>query len=132
MAKRVSNQDLFEKDLFAKTVNEAEKLIDVLDGIEKGLKDVAKAQKEILNNQDNKTFESIQKTKVAVEELNEAERIAEKIAKDKIKLEKRLSQSRDESEKSNTELKVLIQEQNKLNKELAKETLGLTDGLESF
>ncbi len=127
MAKRVSNQDLFEKDLFAKTVSEAKNLVTVLDGIEKGLRDVAKAQKEVLSSQDNKTFESIQKTKVAVEELNEAERIAEKIAKDKIKLEKRLSQSRDDSEKSNTELKVLIQEQNKLNKELAKDTLGLTD-----
>jgi len=70
MAKRVSNQDLFEKDLFAKTVNEAKNLVTVLDEVEKGLKDVAKAQKEILDSQDNKSFQSIERIKKAVDELN--------------------------------------------------------------
>jgi hypothetical protein len=127
MANEVRNKDIFSKDLFTKTVDEAKELVKVLDDVEKGLKDVAKSQKEILNNQDTSTIQGLQSVKEAVNELNEAEKLAEKIAKDKLKLEKKLVQAKSEDVKATTELRVLLQEQNKQNKELAKETLGLTD-----
>jgi hypothetical protein len=127
MGDQIKNKDLFAGDAISKTTDDILKMIKALNDAEKGLKNVAKAQKEILSNKDTSTVEGVHKVREAIVELNEAEKISEKISKDKIKLEKRLIQSRSEAEKSNTELKVILQEQNKLNKELAKETLGLND-----
>jgi hypothetical protein len=127
MADQIKNKDLFAGNAISKTTDDINKLIKALDSAEDGLLNVAKAQKEILNNTDTKTFEGVRKVKEAVDELNEAEKLAEKIAKEKLKLQSRIKQAQDESTKTNTELKVTLQEQNKINKELAKESLGLVD-----
>ena len=124
---RVENKTLFSDDIFTKNISEIKALVKALDSYEDKLVDIAKVQKVVLDNEDSKTIKSINKVNEAVNNLNEAEKVNETIQKNKLKLQQRLTQSQSESEKSNTELKVLLQEQNKLNKELAKETLGLTD-----
>jgi len=117
MAKRVSNQDLFEKDLFAKTVNEAT----VLDEVEKGLKDVAKAQKEILDSQDNKSFQSIERSKKAVDELNKAEATSSKIKKERQRLTNSINKALDSENDTLTRLQAnldkLRRERTRINKQ---------------
>ncbi len=127
MADKIENKDLFAKDAFSKTQKDVEDLISVIDDLNKSLIDLSKAQKEILNKEDGKTFKSLKNINQAVETLNKAEQESAAILKEKLKLENRLAQAKNEDAKTNAELKVLIQEQNKLNKEAAKETLGLTD-----
>jgi len=127
MADKVENKDLFAKDAFSKTEKEVKSLIGVLDDLNKSLVDIAKTQKEVLNKEEGKTFKSVKNLNEAFETLNKTEEQSTNILKEKLKLEKKLSQAKNEDAKANTELKVLLQEQNKLNKEAAKEALGLTD-----
>jgi len=127
MADKIENKDLFAKDAFSKTQKDVEDLIGVIDDLNKSLIDLSKAQKEVLNKEDGKTFKSLKNINQAVETLNKAEQESTAILKEKLKLENRLAQAKNEDAKINTELKVLLQEQNKLNKEAAKESLGLTD-----
>jgi hypothetical protein len=125
MAKKIENKDLFGKDLFKTFNDDLKEAIKLLDKFEDKIKDTAKVQKEILNEEDGESLESIKKVTKAVEELNKEERIAEQIAKKKLKLQERLEESQSEEAKDLAKIKVLTQEQNKLNKELAKESLGL-------
>jgi len=87
MAKQVKNTDIFEANLFKKTQEDVKALITEIDNLEGKLVLVAKQQKEILSQQDNKTIQSIQRTKIAVDKLNEAEKLTNNIRNQKIKLE---------------------------------------------
>jgi hypothetical protein len=113
MAKKVTNEDLFEQGLFKRTVDEAKQLVVALDQVEKGVKDVAVAQKKILNQENNKTIQSVQRTRDAVQQLNEAERIALKIGKQKKSLSDQLTVANSKHNKQIQELRVQIQLQNK-------------------
>lgn len=125
--KKVENKELFGDDLFIKQQKDAKKLIEELNVLEETLVNVAKAQKEVLSNEDKKTKKSVENLNEVVDELNKAEQLTSQIRKDKLKLENKLAAARSEDIKSNTELRVLIQEQNKVNKEQAKNALGLVD-----
>jgi len=125
MATRIENRDLFGADLFKKTQEDVKLLLAEINNLEKGLIKVAEVQKKVLANQDNKSLQSIQQTKGAVEKLTQAEQTASKIRKEKINLEQRLVQSQKTSSKANAEIRVQLQEQTKLNKNLAREKLGL-------
>jgi len=123
MAKQVTNKDIFNDDLFTKTVDEAKKLKKVLDELEKGFIEVAKAQQKIVNSQDNKSLDSIQKTKNAVKELNETEKASLKIQQQKKSLAVQLKIANSEANKQNVQNKLLIQEQIKDVKNLEKAKL---------
>lgn len=124
--KKVTNKELFGKDIFAGNVKkQAEELLQILDKMEMRIKDVAKQQKEILNNESNRTTKSIKKVNKAVNELNDAERKSAMIRRQREKLERKLSALNSDRIQENEELKVLISEQRKINRQLAKETTGL-------
>ena len=59
---RIENKDLFAKDAISKTTEDVNTLIKSLKNLDESLVKVAKDQKEILNNQDNATIESVNKT----------------------------------------------------------------------
>jgi len=118
---KVTNEELFEQGLFKKTVDEAKQLVVALDQVEKGIKDVAKAQKLVLNQEDNKTIQSVQRTRDAVRELNEVERAALKVQKQKKALSEQLIIANSKQGRQNQELKVQIQQQTKATKQLVLE-----------
>lgn len=125
MADRIENKDIFGKDVITKTTDEVKILIKAFNELEDSVLKVAKVQSEVLEQEDNKTVKSIKRTEAAIEKLNEAEEITLKIRKERMKLEQRLVIATDDQIQRNTELKVIIQEQNKVNKEQAKNALGL-------
>lgn len=130
MPGKVENKDLFGADLVKKTQEDVVGLIKVLDDLENKIVGVAKAQQQILNKEDNKTIQSITKTRDAVKNLNEAEKIALKVRKDKLRLEERLKISRTKANLDNQQTKIVLQEEAKINKQLAREKLGLIGAYE--
>ncbi len=128
--KKVQNKDLFAGDLFEKTAKDVEGLIKELDKLEEKIVDVAKVQKKVLNTEDNLTLQSVTKTNKAVATLNKTEAVTLEIQKQKIKLDNKLKTARTDQIQDNEQLKVLVSEQNKINKQLARESLGLVGAYE--
>src|SRR5690606_3824932 len=127
MAKKVENKDLFADDLMGKTIKDVELLIVELDKLEAKIVTVAKAQKTILEKEDSKSIGSIQRTTKAVNELSEAEKIQQNLLKQKQTLETKLKAARTVQAQQNAETNLLLQQQNKIIKDAAKESLGLTN-----
>lgn len=117
----------------AKDRIEANDIVDVkgvLDGLNKielGLKDVLKQQQEILKTSKKGVFnvEQLEKANVALTKSKSAREGLNKVEQERIRLEQKLKTLNSDSIQQNEELKVLISEQSKTNKELAKEKLGL-------
>lgn len=126
MATRIENRDLFGDDLFKKTEAEVKALITQIDLLEKGLVKIATTQQKVLNNQDQGTVQSIQATKGAVDKLNNAEQIAQKVRKEKLNLEQKLKAGRKQQSQDNQVIREQIIEETKERKKLARESLGLT------
>lgn len=127
MAKKVENKDLFSDDVFKKTVADVELLILELNKLEATIVEVAKAQKTILGKSDTKSIEGIRATNDSINKLNETEKMHLKLQKDKITLETKLKAARTVLAQDNAVLSTQVQQQNKIIKEAAKETLGLTN-----
>ena len=125
MADRIENKDLFAGDLFAKTIEDVKGLISELDSLDKKIVQVAQNQKKILSQSDNTTLKGVQQTKAAIDSLNKAEKTSETIRKNKLALEQKLKVAVSDNVQQNEELKVLLSEQNKINKQLAREKLNL-------
>ena len=102
-------------------MKEAKTLLKVLNELEQEFKDVATAQQKIVNNEDQKTIQSVQRTKNAVKELNEVQRVAIKVEKQKKSLSDSLTVANSKQNKSIQELRVQIQTQNKATKQLTLE-----------
>lgn len=86
---KVENKDIFGQGVISKTTEEAKLLLKTLDDLESSFIDVAKAQQKIIQKEDNKTIQSVQKTKAAVDELNKVEKVSLKVQEER----KRLSDS---------------------------------------
>lgn len=127
MAKKVENKDLFADDLMGKTIKDVELLIVELDKLEAKIVTVAKTQKTILEKEDSKSIGSIQRITKAVNELSEAEKIQQNLLKQKQTLETKLKSARTVQAQQNAETNLLLQQQNKIIKDAAKESLGLTN-----
>jgi len=125
MAGPIENKDLFSSDIFSKTIQDAKALILEMDKLESKIVDVAKVQKEILNQQDNKTIDSVKRTKSAVDTLNEAEKIAIKIRKEKESISQKLVIAESKEAKEIAKLNQQLITQRKINRDLAKEQEGL-------
>lgn len=130
MAKKVNNQDLFDANLFKKTTDDVALLITELDELEVKILDVAKTQKQVLNKEDNKTIQSIQRTKKAVTKLGEAEKLNNDVRKEKIRLEATIKKGRKKAALDNEQLKQILTEQRKVNRQLAREKLNLVGAYE--
>jgi hypothetical protein len=123
---KIKSQDIIQKDLFANTIESATQLTEALEGLEKELIKTAEAQAKIAKQSSKDlTAENLEKTTKAISQASEARERANQIQKERLKLEQRLKIATSTAIDQNTELKVQIQEQNKINKELAKEKLGL-------
>lgn len=124
--KKISNDELFSKDLFAGDLKKnAEDLIKLLKAMETDFVNVGKAYQEILKQESGKTVKSIQKITKATKELEDVEADIEKVRRDNLKLQKQLNTLNSDTIQDNEELKVQISEQRKANKQIAKEKLGL-------
>lgn len=127
MAKQIRNTDLFSADVFKKTQEDAKLLVEELNKLETSLVEVAKAQKQILSNQDNQSKKSIEETNTSINKLNEAERITLKVRKEKENLEARLKQGRKKQTQDNEVIRQQIQAEAKTRRTAAKEALKLTN-----
>jgi hypothetical protein len=125
MADKIENKDLFGKDLFKNFQDDLKKSIKLLDEFEDKIKDSAKSLKQVINEEDGETLESINKIITSTEDLNKQQKITDSLTKQRLKLQQKLDESRTQEAKDLAELKIITQQQNKLNKEQAKERLGL-------
>ena len=102
---KVTNNEIFDNALFQTEIEKAKKLVIVLDEVEKGFVDVAKAQQQIVNKEDNKTIQSVQRTKKAIQELTDVERAHIKVQKQKKSLSDQLRIAQSKQGKDNIEHK---------------------------
>ena len=121
----IKRTDIFAKNVFTDPAEEAKALDTALNMVEKSLKDIAKLSAEAVKNfkvadsKDLKEFnEALGRSKKAVSDLDEFE-------KRRLKTLKKLKEANSTRIEDLTELQVQLQEQNKANKQLAKEKLGL-------
>lgn len=124
---KIKNTDVSEKDVFKDLTASAEKAIKTLDGMEAILKSNLEIQKQLAkplqagNISDLKALSTAQKeVKKNIDGLNAVE-------KERINLEAKLKTLNSDKIQSNEVLKVQISEQRRINKELAKDTLKLTN-----
>ena len=133
-SKKITQKDVYEKDLFAdltKSGKKAEKQLDAdlkaVEDLSKGLKILLKDQEAILKQSKkgvvdskklNEGAEAIDKTVGAIKGLDAVE-------KERLKLLDKLKVANSDRIQKNVELKVQLERQNKVNKELAKEKVGL-------
>lgn len=124
---KIKSEDIIQKDLFKNTIDSAEDLTTELKKLEDEFIKVAEAQSKVANNtaKNIKTAEDLSNITKSINASAEARERANKIQKERVKLEERLKIANSTAIDQNTELKVQLQEQNKINKEFAKEKLGL-------
>lgn len=119
---RIENKDIFGDDAFKKTIEEAKQLEVVLTEIETTLKNIAKTELKNLNKSNSSTVKGIQEQRKSVERLNEAEKITQKLNKQKEQLSQRLKIANSDRVQSNVLLAEQTREQNRLNKATVRET----------
>lgn len=126
---KIRSKDIIQENLFDNTIQSAEDLIKTLDAVEKEFIKVADAQSKVAKNsaKNLKTAEDINKVAESINVASQARERAAKIQKERLALEQKLKIANSTAIDQNVELRVQLQEQNKINKELAKEKLGLID-----
>ena len=126
MAEKIYSKDIFGDDLTKKQIKEFEALIKVLENLEEQQKANLKLTEQELKV-NAKEFDSIKKTTKALEDVEKIEQELTATEKERIKLQKKLTQLNEDNYKVNVQLKTQIQEKNKALKEEAKEELGLVN-----
>lgn len=119
---RIENKDLFGDDAFKKTIEETKQLEVVLKEIETTLKNIAKTELKNLNKSNSSTVKGIQEQRKSVERLNDAEKITQKLNKQKEQLNQRLKIANSDRVQTNVLLAEQTREQNRLNKATVRET----------
>ena len=89
MAKKVENKDVIANDFLKPATKNAKEFLAIIEEIEIKIKEVAKAQKEVLTSSSNKTLKGLQKQQEARKKLNKAEEVAQTIRKQKNCLRKK-------------------------------------------
>jgi len=132
MAKRITDEQVIQKGIFNDAIESAKKLTEVLNVVEGDLKDILKTSSELANKNPlkgykdvNKVLSSLDKAEKTVKELNVVEKERERLLKEQAKLNAKLAQSTSAVAQKNAELRLEVQQQTKINKELAREKLGL-------
>ncbi len=83
---RIENKDLFAGDAISKTTDDINVLIKAVKNLDTVLVKVAKDQKKVLNQQDNKTVESINRTNKATDTLNKTQKKTVEVRREQVKL----------------------------------------------
>lgn len=126
---KIESKDIIQQDIYANAIKSAEDYLKVQDKLNESLKKEAKIQQE--------KAKSIPKTAKGVRDLEQLKKESlsteakqTTIIKENIKLRAKLNVLNSESVQKNEALKVQIQEQNKANKQLAREKLKLIGAYE--
>lgn len=127
---KISRSEVFDPKLFVQTEKEAQLLLTVLDNIETQLKSVLKVQEAALKGNKITNAKDVKAQADSIEKVYKAQKSLNSIDKEKIKLEQKLKVARSEKIQGNIELREVIREQNKINKELARDAQGLTSAYE--
>lgn len=151
MAKKITQEQIIQSNIWESTIKSTKELIGQIEILENELKKVAEVSTKLVKESNKPTFESLNETIKSTEKLNKAFEQSIELDKEKkvlensllaiskktndeankkLKLEERLKNVSSEQGKELAELSLKIQEQNKLNKELAKEKLGLINAYE--
>lgn len=129
----VKGNQIIEDNWASNAKKEAESLRNGFDELDKIIKkitdDVGKMVQSFAVGQGVKSYNKLQK---AVTNTNAAVKASVKIDKEKEKLERRLKSLRSDSIQQNEQLKVLISEQRKINRDLAKEVINGANAYEKL
>ena len=125
MAKKISNKDIFDGNIFASTKEGAEQLNDELKKLISGFADLGKTVKNDLPKGQIETFKDLDKAAKDIGKVNAAFDGFTKAQKEQAKLQEKLAELKTEDAKQNEVTRLQIQQQKKANKELAKEQEGL-------
>jgi len=123
----IKSTDVVEKDLFKNLTASGKEALKVVDELTLGLTKTRDAQEEILKQSKNnvKSAADIKKVSDALDKSRKSIEGLSAVEKERLKLKKRLKEANSDSIQANEELKVQLSEQRKVNKQLAKEKLGL-------
>ena len=122
MSDQIKHSDIYEPSLMDGFVKEILAGINVLDNLEKKTLEVSGVIKKNLSNTDIGSFDGIKKITEAQKQANEVYKESEKINRLKVQAERELSNALTEQAKEIANIKVQIQEVNRLNKENARAT----------
>jgi hypothetical protein len=140
MARKYSSEDFFSGSLFGKAIEEAKEFLGVLKDTIAVIREYGKATNKQIIETNEQTSEGIEETNKQYKDLTKTvetynktqqdqiklERELTTLEKEQIKLQDRLAEGATEQAQANEILKVQIQQQNKLRKEQAKDSQGLT------
>jgi len=123
----ITREKIFNKNVFTDPEKEVEELNKALDITEQRLKDVATASVEAFKGIKVESAKDLKKFNTAINQSKKAVGDLNVFQKERLKLLDKLSVANATRTKENTKLKIQIQEQNKANKQLAREELGLVN-----
>lgn len=127
MAKKFSNDDLFESNLFSEPARQAESLLVVIKEITKTSSEAIKEQQKLLKQFGKiSSLDELRKLKEAIQDVKEKTDAMLKLQKEQAKLEEKLRLSKTEQAKVNEKLRQSINEQNKATREQIKNEEALT------
>ena len=125
MAKQIKKEEVYESDLLIPLIKQGQDLLKVLDANAKAMSEFAKEQAKVAKNADSNSAKGIKNLEQATKKLSATQKEKLKIDKQREQLRAKLNVANSEAIQKNVELKVQLQEQNKVNKQLAKEKLKL-------
>lgn len=125
MAKITNEQITGGQNPFKQLSEGAQVSLDLINALEKQIKEISKELIKVAQQKPFKSFEQFQKQQQAVQGLGKATRQLDAIEKERLSLMDKLSKANSDRVQKNIELKIQLQEQNKINRRLAQEKLGL-------
>ena len=128
MAKKFSNSDLFEQNLFDEPIQKAEQFLLLIRDIEKSSAKAIKEQAKILKDFSKISgLDELRKIKEAIDKINQSTDQMLKLKREERQLEDKLNSAKTEQAKQNEKLKQSINEQNKATREQIKNEKALID-----
>lgn len=121
--KKIGNEDIFEAGLLVDTISKFEQLQDIL-------KEQLVLYKELAKNNPLKNGKNLKEYNTALKNIDETADKFDKTQKQIISTQERLAAATGKEGEELAKVRLQLQEQNKLNKELAKSKLGLVDAYE--
>lgn len=128
MAKKFSNSDLFEQNLFDEPIQKAEQFLVLIRDIEKSSAKAIKEQAKVLKDFSKISgLDELRKIKEAIDKINQSTDQMLKLKREERQLEDKLNSAKTEQAKQNEKLKQSINEQNKATREQIKNEKALID-----
>lgn len=123
---KVKNSDLFDDNLFQPPIDKAKELLGLLNQMDSAIKKRAEGAQQVLFETPPDSLENLKKINDSIEEINDSEKALGATQKEKLRLEQKLVSLTGQQAIETQKLKERIIEQNKANKQAARDALGLT------